>query len=425
MQKLLSLRGEFTTQAGSLFIITGAGYVFGYLYLVFMGRFLGPEVFGILGSLFAIFYIACLVGQALRGAIARNVAEIKARAGESAAVSAYLKLGLKLGLLYLLFPLLFIVASQQIASFFHLTSIGPVIILGFSLLSVLILDIVLGLMQGLQKFRELGISGYLVSQGLKFLFGVVFVWVGWDLMGAVGALLASTAIGIVLGLVFLRRQLASGARSQAWGNPKLAPLLAPAIILAVFMSIPTSVDVMLVTHFLGGKEAGLYNAIATLGKVVIFLPMAVSFVLLPKATENHTLGLGSRNILLQGLLYASVLSGAVTLAYWIFPHIIVKLFFGEVYLEATSLLARYGTAMFLFSLNFVLIHYSLAIRNLRLMLLADFITLAEVVAIILLHHSLSQVIWILLFGNLLIFLCSLSSLVVPKRVRGYTYSFES
>lgn len=58
-----------------------------------MGRALGPEVFGILGSLVAMFYIACLVGQALREAIACNVAEIKARDGEAAAVGTYVKLG--------------------------------------------------------------------------------------------------------------------------------------------------------------------------------------------------------------------------------------------------------------------------------------------------------------------------------------------
>jgi O-antigen/teichoic acid export membrane protein len=325
-------------------------------------------------------------------------------------------------LLCLLPALLFGIASYPVASFFHLSFVGPVITLGFSVSVVLMLDTVLGLMQGLQKFRNLGITGYLVSQGLKLLLGVVFIWAGWGLHGAVGALLASTAIGVMVGLVLVRKQLASGTHSQAWSNPKLGPLLAPALILAVFMSIPSSVDVMLVTHLFGGEEAGLYNAVATLGKVVFFLPMAVSLVLLPKATENHTLGLSSRNILFQGLLYTFILSGAVTLAYWLLPDFIIGLFFGSVYLEASGLLAWYGTAMFIFSLNFVLIHYSLAIRNLRLMLLADSITLAEVVAIILMCHSLSQVIWVLLFGNLLISLCSFPSLFVPAMswVRGHS-----
>ncbi len=413
-QHLSSLKQSLASQAGFLLIATVTGYAFAYLYLIIMGRFLGPEIFGILGALFAIFYIACLIGQALREAIATNVAEIKAKVGELAAVSTFVKLGVKLGLLCLLPPLAFIVAAQYIASFFHLSSAGAVFILGFSLSTALLLDVVLGLHQGLQRFRDLGISGYLTSQGLKVLFGVAFVWIGWDLSGAVGALLASTAIATVVGLALVRKQLASGAHNPVRYNPKLGPILIPTLILAVFMAMPTSVDVMLVTHFFGGKEAGVYTAVATLGKVVIFLPMAVSFVLLPKATESHTLGLGTRNILFQSLLIAFILSSGVALLYWVFPDIIVKLFFGVAYTEAGALIGWYGTAMLLFSLNVVLIHYSLAIRNLRLMLLADAVTLAEVVAIALMHQSLSQIIWILLLGNLLIFLFSFPSLVFRR-----------
>ena len=109
--------------------------------------------------------------------------------------------------------------------------------------------------------------------------------------GAVGALLASTAIAIVAGLALVRKQLASGIHRQAQHDPELGLVLIPTLSLAIFMAMPTSVDVMLVTHFFGATQSGLYNAVATLGKVVISLPMVVSFVLLPKVTENHALGL--------------------------------------------------------------------------------------------------------------------------------------
>jgi O-antigen/teichoic acid export membrane protein len=411
-----SLKREFTSQTGFLLIATTMGYTFGYLYLVLMGRALGPEVFGILGSLVGIFYIACLVGQALREATASSLAEIKAKAGEAVAVGSFLKLGTKLGLLCPLPALVFILASQQIASFFHLNSVTPVLLLGFSLSTTLLLEIISGLLQGLQQFRMLGIITYLVSQGLKLLFGVAFVWVGWGLSGAVLALLASTAIAIMAGLVLIRRQLAGGIHRQVQHNPGLVPILIPTLILAIFMAMPTSVDVMLVTHFFDATDAGLYNSAATMGKVVIFLPMAVSFVLLPKATENHTLGLGSRKILLHSLLYAFILSGGLGLLYGLIPDTIIKLFFGPDYVEAGNLIGWYGMAMLLFSLNFVLIHYSLAIRNMGLMLLAAFITLAEVAAIVLMHQSLSQVILVLLFGNLLIFLCNFPFLIGLKRL---------
>jgi len=409
-----SLIRSLPPDAAFLLIATGSGYAFSYLYLLVMGRFLGPEAFGILGALFAIFYSVCLIGQALMEAIATNVAEIKARSGESAAVSFFIKLITKLSIIYLLPSLILIIASRPVASFFHLTSTGPVILLAISLFTALLLNTLLGLLQGLQKFRQFGITGYLIAQGLKLLTGVIFVWIGWDLMGAVGALFASTAIGTVVGLVLVRKQFTGDAHNPDRHSPRLGPVLLPALLLALFLSVPASVDVMLVTHYFGGKEAGLYNAVATLGKVIVFLPMAVSLILLPRATERHALEHSTRNILLQSLLLTFILSGGVALIYWVFPDIIVMIFFGEAYLEVGALVSLYAAAMLLFSLNIVLIHYSLAIRNLWLMLLADFITLVEVVAIVLMHQSLSQVIWILLWGNLLILLVNLPYLVFRR-----------
>lgn len=414
--RLSLVRDSFVSQTGFLLIASLIGYIFGYLYLIFMGRTLSQENFGIFGALVAIFYIAGLLGQALREAIARRIAEIKARASESAAIGTYVKFGGKLCLLCLLPALFFILGYRNIASFFHISSAGLILVLGFSLSTALTLEVILGLLQGLQKFMGLGIIGNLVSQGLKLLMGIAFVWVGWDLYGAVGALLGSTFIAIVVGLIFIRRQLTLGISSKTKYSPRLYPILIPTLILAVFIAMPTSIDVMLVTHFFSAGKAGLYNATATLGKVIIFLPMAVSLVLLPKATENHTLGLSSKNMLRKSLLIALFLSGVLVLAYWVFPDLIVKVFFGEAYIEAGNLIGWYGLAMLLFSLNFVLVHYSLAIRNLRLMLLADFITLAQVVAIALMHQSLTQIILILLFGNLVILLFSSSFLIVSKRL---------
>lgn len=403
------IKQSLFSETGMLLLTTVSGYAFAYLYLVIMGRTLGPEQFGILGALFAIFYIACLVGQALREGIATNVAEIKTKAGEEAAVSVFKKLAVKLGLLCLIPTAAFLAAAQPIAVFFHVGSVVPVVILGFSLFTALLLDIVLGLLQGLQRFRELGLAGYTLSQGLKLVFGVGLVLAGTGLSGAVVALLVSTTVATIAGFVFIRKRITeSTGTSAAKSTPRLSPVLVPALILAVFMAMPTSVDVMLVTHYFGGRDAGLYNAVATLGRVVIFLPMAASFVLLPKATEDHSMGQNTRKILMQSLLYALVLSGGVAVFCWLFPSFIVKIFFGGEYADAGGFIGLYVTAMVLFSLDFVLVHYALAIRNFRLMLFADMVTVLEIAAIIFVHQTLFQVLWILLLGNAAILLFGFS-----------------
>lgn len=130
MEKLRSsyLMKLMISQEGFLLVATVTGYAFAYLYLLIMGRVLGPEDFGILGALFAIFYIACLIGQALREAIATKVAEVKAKDGEIASVAACLKIVKKLVIICLLPCVAFIIVSKPVADFFNVGSIWPVII---------------------------------------------------------------------------------------------------------------------------------------------------------------------------------------------------------------------------------------------------------------------------------------------------------
>ena len=63
--------------------------------------------------------------------------------------------------------------------------------------------------------------------------------------------------------------------------------------------------------------------------------------------------------------------------------------------------------MLFFSLNVVLMHFSMGMKNHRLLMIAAVLTLAEVAGIVLAHATLYQVILVLLVGNLLILAISL------------------
>lgn len=83
--------------------------------------------------------------------------------------------------------------------------------------------------------------------------------------------------------------------------------------------IPTSADVVIVRHFFSPFDAGLYTAASILGRIVLFLPMAVSLVLFPKFVHNWTLGDSSRGLLYRGLGLTALLSGAVCSVFALLP----------------------------------------------------------------------------------------------------------
>jgi O-antigen/teichoic acid export membrane protein len=410
---LFSLRKTAFSEAGFLLGAMAAGFVFSYIYQIMMGRLLGPEDFGSLGALYAVFLITGLFGQALMQAIATGIAAIKVRYGGPVAIGSFLKLSVKLAFICLLLTVACLAASVPIAHFFNLDSVAPVVLLVLAVFASLLLSIFLGMQQGLARFRHVGVTGYLVPQVLKLGFGVLLVYISFGLLGAIGVLLASSGLAIIIGVFIGRGSLDTGLRQRAGQTMRLGPVLFPASVLAVFLALPSNVDIMLVKHYFPGSEAGAYTAVATLGKVVYFLPLAVSFVLLPRATEAGTLGRDTRPLLFKYAGLVLFLSGLVALLYWLFPGILT-LFFGNAYAGARSLVSLYAAAMLLFSLNIVLMHYCLALRQLRLMLLVDLITLAEVLAIVFQHETLARVIWILFFGNFIILAIGLPYLATRR-----------
>jgi len=408
----------FALQTTKLFIASALGGLLGYVYLLLAGRALGAESYGAFGSLFGIFYVFSLVGDALRIAIANQVASLAAREGDSAAIGVVLKSAAKLVLVGLLIVILLMANSAAVASFFHMSSTGPVLVLGGALLTTLLLFVLLGIIQGLQLFGWLALAGYLLPHGLKLAFGALALWMGWKLVGLVGALLASNAIAIGIALLPLSR-LATAAMRRSPSAPSVhfGRLAAPALMIGIVICVPTSVDVMLVTHFFDSESAGLYNAAATMGKVVLFLPIAVSLVMLPRVSERHGLGGETRSLLRLGLTCVAAISGAITIAYWILPEGLVRLLFGQEYLLAAPLIGWYGIAMTLFAINYLFAQYDLATSNTRGLMMAIGITLIQVIVIATVHSSLLQIIRVLLLGNLVLAALNLIS-AARRRAEG-------
>ena len=390
---------------GFVFVAMGAGNFMGYLYQLFVARALGAETFGIFGALLGIFYVATLFGNGLRIGIATSVARRVAELGEAQAVAPFLRKGIWLAPIFLGIPLLFLATNNWIGSWLHLASPGTVIILGFAISSTLLLAIGLGLLQGLQRFGRLVSIGYLFPQGLKLLFGVGFILAGWKLLGAVAALLFSEFIPVLLVLWQFRKQLSSVLRRESLPDSSASDGIFSGLLIAFFIAAPTNLDVVLVVHFFDAGQSGVYAAAATLGRVVVFLPMAVSLVVLPKVAERHASGTPAIDLAGKGLLFILLVSGPAILLCWLAPGLVVKLLFGDAYQGAATLVGWYSFAMLIFVVNLLLVQYLLALGKRRHIYIIDLITLGTLLTMYLWHPSVQEVVTVLLAGNLLTLCC--------------------
>jgi O-antigen/teichoic acid export membrane protein len=407
--KIINFLRSFLKERGAaqqtfiLIVASTIGNIFSYLYLLFASRSMGTESYGKFGSLFGIFYIFSLMGDALRITIASRVASLKGTTGNANSVKSVLKPLSILLVIGLLIILAIMVNSGHIAAFFHLSNTGPVLVLGLSLIPTFFLFIILGILQGLQLFGWLASTGYLIPQVVKLLLGILFVYVGWGLDGIIAALFASNLIAIVVGIFPLIKKLGPARKDTGHNDSSsFLNLVIPLALIGVVISIPTSVDVMLVTHFFNAYDAGLYNAATTMGKIVLFSPIAVSLVMLPLVSEKHSQGKRTANIMKLSLGVSVIISCIIVLLYWIWGDFLIRLFFGSQYLAARFIIIWYGIAMILFAANYLFAQYNLALSEYKWLIIALVVTLFEVAAIVIIHRSLLQVIIILVLGNLLL-----------------------
>ena len=131
---------------------------FGYLFQIYVARALGPEDYGIFGSLFALFLILTIPVGTIQTVISRFTSDYKVKNEygkiKSLMISALKKLS-KIGILGFL---LMILVSFPLAKFLKIPTSTPIIILAISLIFSFIVPVTMGILQGLQNFKWLGLT---------------------------------------------------------------------------------------------------------------------------------------------------------------------------------------------------------------------------------------------------------------------------
>jgi len=162
----------------------------------------------------------------------------------------------------------------------------------------------------------------------------------------------------------------------------------------------------------------LYTAASVLGKIVLFMPGAITAVMFPKVSEMNASGKSTREMLNKSLFYTAILSGSLAIGYWFFPSLVIKIPFGDVYLEAMPLVRFYGITMLFFSLSVVFMRYSLAIHDIKYVYGFAFFTFLEIVLLAIFHETMVEMILILMVINVLLFIFSYCYVwYKPRRLR--------
>lgn len=374
-----------------MFALTLIASALNYGSNVLFSHVLNPVGYGELTSLFALSVVLAVPTGAAQTVIAERIA-VYAAEGRMERVRYLIRHALAhvcviaagVGIVYIL-------ATPLVVKLLALRHEGvalaltPVLVLAFAQ------PLALGVLQGLERFTAYGLLllGVAVSRiGFGLPWAAVEHGAGGALGGqAVGMILVLAATGwLMRGLIIGRGTGAATAGLKR--TPDARTLSASAAFIG--FAVLSNLDLILAKIFLSPYNAGVYAALSTIGKVIIFLPTSIAVVMVPNAAKAQIEGSSARVLRLAALLVGgtSVLAAIPAV---LAPHLIISVIFGSKYLSAVSgvlpmVVAGAGLAM-----TYLFVVYTVAIRDRRWIILLACAVAVQIAGISVFHHSPTEI----------------------------------
>ncbi len=400
-------QNRFLRASSIVFLGSVVANFLNYVFNLYMGRLLPPDVYGEMVALFTLLLIVSVPASTIILVLSKYTADFTA--GATGGSIALLSRATRTPIRYLSFLslVLALLASPLIAAFLHVPLISVVIftiVIPLSLLSAH----TSGLLQGLQQFGTLSIMN-IVNALFKFGLSVLFVILGFSLNGVIGALLIASVITYIYIEWRLARRIGTHTVDEIrldWrdlfrGTRGYVGLTFVAtLVLAIFVNI----DTLLAKHFLSPTLAGEYAALSILGRVITYGSAAILTVLFPMTSASFAARDGRTGKLLATAFVIVGAAGVVlTTLFGLYPEKILSMLFGDQYLSAAPYLVYFGLAMAFSSLATVFVQYFLATNHKTFVYPLLVLTLLEIVGIIVFHASIQSIVLVSLLTSATLF----------------------
>ncbi len=282
-------------------------------------------------------------------------------------------------------------ASPLISRYLNLPTRHYVDMLAGGIIFFIPLGVRRGFMQGMCDFSKLG-GNLVVEVIVKLVGAALLIDAGLGVSGVVGAITASIVIAYLLGLPRQKVRVPAGTPVPA--------TLREGIQTSAFFAgqvVINNLDILLVEHFFSATEAGIYAAVALVGRLVYSLCWSVVNGMFPLSARTHAHDGDGRTVLNTAVLLVVLIASVFTLAVWLTPASLWHLALGSGFparaaTDYSSLLVLYATTTGIYSLSVVLMSYEISrkIGNVTWMQLG--ISAAIVIGIYLFHGTLREVI---------------------------------
>jgi O-antigen/teichoic acid export membrane protein len=389
--------------SGSMTLLFGSGLVsaINLIYNILLARSLGATGFGQAVSVYTLLMLLSAVTLSFQFVCSKFVAKNNAPAAKAAVYSVLHHRSWWAGAIV---GITLAFASPAISRYLNLHDPMLIVILAVGTAFYIPLGVRRGLLQGMYDFRRLSLN-FILEVVVKLGATVALLAFGFGVKGVIAAVSAS----VVAAYFWARPELKVAPHP---GLPASFFEGVQAIVFFVGQVIINNVDILLVKHFYPSAEAGLYAAVAVVGRVVYMASWAVVSSMFPVSAGVERPEPYRRAVVITPLLLVLSIVTLSLFGLWLLPSVVWRVLFGAGFqLSAqngySSLPLLYVATTGVYCLSVVLITYEMSrkIGNAGWLQLAFSGAIAA--GIYLFHGSLHQVIMVQLVLMLLLLACVL------------------
>jgi len=352
------LRGHVVRGSAILLLSTGLVAATNLLYNILIARMLGASGFGHASALYTLLMLVAAIPLSFQIVTSKFIARNSETIIRAQIYASMLRRAWQVGLGI---AILLSAGSAYLKSYFNLPAQHDLILLALAAGVYMPLGVRRGRMQGRYDFRGLAIS-VVVEVVVKFAGALLFLHFGMGVTGVMTAVLLSIVAAYIAG--------EPGAQARAKpGLIKIAPFGEgmQAVLYFIGQVILSNLDILLVKHFFPPAQAGIYAAVALVGRVVFMLSWSVVSSMFP-LTASHTNREGGRSVLYTGLFIVGAVTSAFIAAVALTPAAVWAMLLGRPFLLGTggsfsALLNQYAIMTGIYGIAVVLMMYEISRRT--------------------------------------------------------------
>ncbi len=405
MKKKLFIKNSFLLSGSSI----TAGLL-GYGFHILIGRSLSVSEYAVFSAVIALSVILVSPVNGIILIITRKISIIAVSSSFIEILKVYKRIIKNLVLISIFIFILGYIFFQPIYSYINFESVNQYYLTMLIAFVNAVAMINLSIIHGLQQFKSFSALTILFPL-LKIIFALALLLLGLRLNGALlGVLVASFLICIIGYILIVSTSIKSDYSDYQTEKTNYIPVFIASICLIAL----TQMDVVIVKKLFNSNEAGLFAAVATLGKSLLYVSGGVITVAYPIIARMHAVNQSSRDLLIISFFLISMTCIVGVLFFKFFGEFVVTTLFGISYKEGGDLLWQYALAITPMALVILFENYLIAKGSVIFAWIFILALPIEIFVIYLYGSTLFNFIIIIGLCNLIILLAGLFALLIRK-----------